>query len=65
MDNRRSKAAKFRGFYLAHNTLLGLNELKYFLPMGNVFVHVSHSYLTYTSFEPTKAVQRFCSLTTV
>jgi hypothetical protein len=42
MDNHRSKTAKIRGFYLAHNTLLGLNELKYSVPVVNVFVHVSH-----------------------
>jgi hypothetical protein len=44
MDNHRSKSAKMRGFYLAHNTLLGLNELKYSLPTVNVFVHISNSY---------------------
>jgi hypothetical protein len=27
MDNHRSKTAKIREFYLAQNTLLGLNEL--------------------------------------
>jgi hypothetical protein len=43
MDNHLSKSAKIRGFYLAHNTLLGLNELKYSVPTVNVFVHVSHS----------------------
>ena len=37
MDNHRSKPAKIRGFYLAHNTLLGLNELKYSVPIVNVF----------------------------
>jgi hypothetical protein len=42
MDNHCSKTAKIRGFYLAHNTLLGLNELKYSEPIANVFVHVSH-----------------------
>jgi hypothetical protein len=42
MDNHRSKTANIRGFYLAHNKLLGLNELKYFLPYVNVFVDVSH-----------------------
>jgi hypothetical protein len=42
MDNHRSKTANIRGFYLAHNTLLGLNELKYSVPIANVFVHVSH-----------------------
>jgi hypothetical protein len=26
MGNHRSKTANIRGFYLAHNTLLGLNE---------------------------------------
>jgi hypothetical protein len=31
MGNHRSKAANIRGFYLAHSTLLGLNELKYSL----------------------------------
>jgi hypothetical protein len=44
MGNHRSKTANVRGFYLAHNTLLGLNELKYSLPIVNVFVDVSHSY---------------------
>jgi hypothetical protein len=44
MDNHRSKTAKIRGFYLAHNTLLGLNELKYSLPTVNVFVRISNSY---------------------
>jgi hypothetical protein len=44
MVNHRSKAANIWGFYLPHNTLLGLNELKYSLPTVNVFVHVSHSY---------------------
>jgi hypothetical protein len=42
MDNHRSKIANIRGFYLAHNTLLGLNELKYCVPIVNVVVHVSH-----------------------
>jgi hypothetical protein len=32
------------GDFIVHNTLLGLNELKYSLPIVNVFVHVSHSY---------------------
>jgi hypothetical protein len=27
MGNHRSKTANSRGFYLAHSTLLGLNEL--------------------------------------
>jgi hypothetical protein len=44
MGNHRSKTANIRGFYPAHNTLLGLNELKYSLPKVNVFVDVSHSY---------------------
>jgi hypothetical protein len=44
MDNHRSKTANIRGFYLAHNTLLGLNKLKYSLPTVNVFVHISNSY---------------------
>jgi hypothetical protein len=44
MDNLGSKGAKIRGFFLAYNTLLGLNKLKYPLPIVNVFVHVSHSY---------------------
>jgi hypothetical protein len=42
MDNHRSKTANIRGFYLVHNTLLGLNEVKYSEPIANVFVHVSH-----------------------
>jgi hypothetical protein len=29
MDNHRSKTANIRGFYLAHNTLQGLNEFRY------------------------------------
>jgi hypothetical protein len=29
MGNRRSKTANIKGFYLAHNTLLGLNELTF------------------------------------
>jgi hypothetical protein len=41
MDNHRSKAAKIREFYLVHNTLLGLNESKYSVPIVNVFVHVN------------------------
>jgi hypothetical protein len=65
MDNHRSKTAKIRLFYLAHNTLLGLNELKYCGPIVNVFVHVGHCFLTSTSSEITKTVQRFASLTTV
>ena len=31
MGNHRSKTAKIRGFHLARNTLLGLNELTYSL----------------------------------
>jgi hypothetical protein len=44
MGNHRSKTAKIRGFYLAHNMLFGLNELKCSLSIVNVFVDVSHSY---------------------
>jgi hypothetical protein len=44
MGNRRSETAIIRGFYHAHNTLLGLNELMYSLPIVHVFVDVSHSY---------------------
>jgi hypothetical protein len=44
MDNHGSKTANIRGFYLAHNTLLGLNKLKYYLPIVNDFVDVRHSY---------------------
>jgi hypothetical protein len=33
MGNHRSKTAKLRGFHLALNTLLGLNELTYYLPI--------------------------------
>jgi hypothetical protein len=36
MGNHHSKTANIRGFYQAHNTLLGLNELKYSLPTVNV-----------------------------
>ena len=42
MGNHRSKTAKIRGFHLARNTLLGLNELTYSLLVAysvNVFVH--------------------------
>jgi hypothetical protein len=35
MGNHCSKTANIRGFYLAHNTLLGLNELKYSVPVVN------------------------------
>jgi hypothetical protein len=42
MDNHRSELANIKGFYPAHNTLLGLNELKYSVPAVNVFVEVSH-----------------------
>jgi hypothetical protein len=41
MNNYRSKTANIGGFYLTHNTLLGLNKLKYSLPVVSVFVHVS------------------------
>jgi hypothetical protein len=41
MENHRSKAANIGGFYLAHNTLLGMNELKYSVAIVNVFVHVN------------------------
>jgi hypothetical protein len=44
MDNHRSKSAKIKEFYLAHNTLLGLNDLMYSMPTGIVFVHISNSY---------------------
>jgi hypothetical protein len=40
MENHRSKTANIRGFYLAHNTLLGLNKLTYSGPIVNVFVAV-------------------------
>ena len=33
MGNHRSKTAKIRGFHLARNTLLGLNELMYSLSL--------------------------------
>jgi hypothetical protein len=33
MGNHRSKTANIWGFYLAHNTLLGLTELKHSLPI--------------------------------
>ena len=33
MGNHRSKTAKIRGFHLALNTLLGLNEVTYSLPI--------------------------------
>jgi hypothetical protein len=31
MGNHRSKTAKIRGFHFTLNTLLGLNDLKYYL----------------------------------
>jgi hypothetical protein len=40
MDNHLSKTANIRGFYLAHNTLLGLNELKYSVPI-KMFLYMS------------------------
>jgi hypothetical protein len=33
MENHRSKTANIWGFHLAHNTLLGPNELKYSWPI--------------------------------
>jgi hypothetical protein len=42
MGNHHSKTVNMRGFYLAHNTLLGLNELKYTLLIVHVFGDVSH-----------------------
>ena len=41
MGNHRSKTAKIRGFHLARNTLLGLNELTFSLLVYsvNIFVH--------------------------
>jgi hypothetical protein len=33
MDNHRSKTANIWGSYVAHNTLLGLNELTYSWPI--------------------------------
>jgi hypothetical protein len=56
MGNRRSKTAIIRWFYLAHNTLLGLNELKHSLPIVIVFVDVSRSYWTSTSSWPIKTI---------
>jgi hypothetical protein len=44
MGNHRSKTANIRRFYLFPNTLLGLDELKYYLSIVNVFVDVSRSY---------------------
>jgi hypothetical protein len=43
MGNHRSKTVNISGFYLAHKTLLGLNDLNYSLPIVNVFVDVSRS----------------------
>jgi hypothetical protein len=51
MDNHSSKTANIRGFYLAYNTLLGLNELKHSLTAVNVFLPISNSYGTSTSSE--------------
>jgi hypothetical protein len=33
MGNHHSKTANVRGFYLAHNTLLGENDLTYSYPI--------------------------------
>jgi hypothetical protein len=38
MDKHHSRTANISGFYLAHNTLLGLNELKYSLLIVNVLL---------------------------
>jgi hypothetical protein len=38
MGNHHSKIANIRGFYLAHNMLLGLNELTYSLPILYMFL---------------------------
>jgi hypothetical protein len=38
MGNHRSKTANIMGLYLAHNTLLGRNELKYSLHVAQIFL---------------------------
>jgi hypothetical protein len=40
MGNHRSKTANMRGLYLALNTLLGLNELNYSLPITYMFLFI-------------------------
>jgi hypothetical protein len=54
MDNHRSKTAKIRRFYLAHNTLLGLNELTYSWP---ITYNVTNSTVTTTYAEHPKAIE--------
>jgi hypothetical protein len=58
MVNHRSKPANIRRFYLAHNTLLGLNELTYSWPM--TYCHWFHinNYLCRAS----KSKRRCCNL---
>ena len=42
MGNHRSKTAKIRGFHLARNTLLGLNELTYSLIITYRYFYCIH-----------------------
>jgi hypothetical protein len=55
MDNHRSKTAKIRGFYLAHNTLLGLNELTYSRPITHCYQFHSNI-TTYVALPKAKEV---------
>jgi hypothetical protein len=45
MDNHRPKTARIKGFHLAHNTLLGLNELTYSWPITYCYEFHSNNYL--------------------
>ena len=47
MGNHRSKTAKIRGFHLARNTLLGLNELTYSLLITYMFLFMNFALYEY------------------
>ena len=49
MGNHRSKTAKIRGFHLARNTLLGLNELTYSFPITYRYYRTLYS-LAYVEY---------------
>jgi hypothetical protein len=57
MGNHRSKTANIRGFYLAQNTLLGLNELTYSYSPSPLHIANNSTVLT-TYVEHPKAIDR-------
>jgi hypothetical protein len=57
VGNYRSKNAKMRGFHIAFNTLLGLNELKYFWFISCLIICFVDEFHTDTL--PAKTIQAF------